>query len=64
MRKREIVIAALAASLLTAGNASASVSCLDTCANTLGTTIFSSSGGTVYAYTLTACTQHVGGRID
>ncbi len=60
MLKREIVVAALAASMLTAGTAhalAAGTSCMDTCTNTFGSVIVyhSKSTGVTEFRELTGC---------
>ncbi|HEX6036820.1 hypothetical protein [Longimicrobium sp.] len=60
MRKREIVFAALAASMLSAGSAhalAAGTSCMDTCNNTFGSAIivYHKSTGTSEVRELSGC---------
>lgn len=60
MLKREIVFAALAASVLTAGTAhavAAGTSCMDTCSNTFGSAIayYDKSTGTSAVLGLSGC---------
>lgn len=67
MLKREIVYAALAASLLTAGTAHAfeteGTDCMTTCSNTLGSAIIviSRSSGTSVVKGLTSCSSTTSG---
>jgi len=62
MLKKELVFAALVASLLFAGtaNATAAASCLDTCRTYIGNKIIYDG----QAYELGSCTEYTNGDID